>query len=55
MGKTKKDDIKGKKLVNDRKKYEKENRQHRSKIKKYNEELKSLIDAKKCGFFMYWF
>ena len=46
MSKPKKDDIKGKKLVNDRKKYERENRQHRSKIKKYNEELKSLIDAK---------
>ena len=46
MGKPKKDDIKGKKLVDDRKKYERENSQHRAEIRTYNEELKSLIDAK---------
>lgn len=46
MGKPKKEDSKGKKLVEDRKKYERKNREHRSKIRECNDELKSLIDAK---------
>lgn len=45
-GKPKKDDTKGKKLVDKRKKYERENSQYRSEIRTCNEELKSLIDVK---------
>ena len=46
MGKPKKDDTKEKNLVDDRKKYERENREYRSKIRECDAELKSLIDAK---------
>ena len=46
MGKPKKDDTKGKKLVDNRKEYERDNSQHRAEIRTCNEELKSLIDVK---------
>ena len=46
MGKLKKYDVKGKKLVDDRKKYERKNSQYWLEIRKCIEELKSLIDVK---------
>ena len=46
MSKPKKEDKKGKKLIDDRKKYERENSQYRCEIREFNEELESLIDAK---------
>ena len=45
-GNIKKEDKKANKLVNNKKKYTRQNTESRSKIKKYKEELKSLTDAK---------
>ena len=46
QGRNKSDDKKGKKLVDDRRKYERENSNYRSEIKEWTNELISLIDAK---------
>lgn len=45
-GKPKENDKKDQKLVEDKKKYERENREYRRKIRKINREIQSLIDAK---------